>query len=121
MNLRLKELNALLGEIEFSFPDLIRWYSIDGNRVFEIRGQSGGVTSSVIAYLVAKLSGIHYRLGMRFVSAELEAPFDNRMIIREFVMSQVDEFSRHLENPTNEDKFDPDGGDMGTPALRIKR
>lgn len=121
MNLRKQELNALLGEIEMSFPTNIRWYSVDGIRAFELRGQSGGVVSSVVAYLVTKVGEINYRFGMRFVGKELEAPFDFRIEIREFVKEQVDEFLRRLGNPSDEDRFDPDGGDMGVPTLRVKR
>lgn len=41
-------------ELEKEFPDTVQWYETDGRKLFELRGISGGVTTSLVCYLVSK-------------------------------------------------------------------
>ena len=45
--------NQILLEMStITLPHHVSFYEIDGNKLFEIRGQSGGVISGLICYLV---------------------------------------------------------------------
>jgi hypothetical protein len=35
-------------------PSEVSWYELDGRKLFDMRGQSGGIVSSIICYLVTK-------------------------------------------------------------------
>ena len=35
-------------------PEHVKFYEIDGNQIFEMRGASGGVVSNMICYLITK-------------------------------------------------------------------
>lgn len=44
----------VIRESIYKLPPHVFWYEVDGNRLFEIRGASGGVVASYICYLVTK-------------------------------------------------------------------
>lgn len=55
--LHLREKDAAMFVIHastYNLPPHVFWYEIDGKYLFEMRGQSGGITTAYICYLVTK-------------------------------------------------------------------
>lgn len=50
LSLNEKEFEMLSRPI--SLPNDVTWYTIDGKKLFELRGPSGGVASTKVAYLI---------------------------------------------------------------------
>lgn len=42
-------------ELENKFPRNVKWYETDGIKVFDMRGASGGIVSSLACYLITVL------------------------------------------------------------------
>lgn len=117
MHGRWKELNTLMGFIELGLPEGIEFYSADEARVFQMRGQSGGVATAGMVYLATSNNFVY---GLQLPMRWIEDPHGYRKEIHEFVNEGVRKFQLCLaENEAR--RFDPDGGDMGSPDLRPER
>lgn len=46
--------NVLIREEEFYLPKGVTFYSSNNHKVFELRGQSGGITTNCLCYLIAR-------------------------------------------------------------------
>lgn len=44
----------LMEDLDKLFPQYVTWYEIDGKKLFESRGPSGGIATSLVCYLIAK-------------------------------------------------------------------
>ena len=50
-----EQINAIIRKNEL--PAHVKWYEINGIRLFEVRGASGGITTSCICYLITDERG----------------------------------------------------------------
>lgn len=117
MHARWKELNTLMGFIELGLPEGISFYSADDARVFQLRGQSGGVATSGMVYLVTPNNFVY---SMLIPMPWIQDPHGNRVLIHNFVNEGVRNFQMNLAAEAAR-PFSPDGGDLGGADLRPER
>ena len=49
-----KVITPIIEELEETLPIGVKFYSVMGRKVFELRGSSGGVSTSIVFYLIAQ-------------------------------------------------------------------
>jgi hypothetical protein len=108
---RFKELEFIIDSIEYEIKGRSEFYSVDGRKLFQLRGQSGGVLGSAICYLIKTVGEKNYSYGIEFPALWMADPHRNRFNIHAHVLSCLEKFERKIEENTAYQFFD--GGDLG--------